>query len=142
MPHAARTTTAPTDPAAFLSAPSANRPPQGAPTPGPTVPFKPSRIDPMNREPTAKSALTAPFKQSRIDPMDREPTAKPTSIAPFEQFRIDPMDREPPAAPPLTSPTPTNGQSPKVPPVPLNRADRRRLKYLQRRRARAAGPHP
>jgi hypothetical protein len=141
----------------------ANRPPQGAPTPGPTAPFAPSRIDPMDREPAAKSAI-APFKQSRIDPMDREPTAKPGSIAPFEQFRIDPMDREPapkpaptapfkqfridpmdrepPAAPPPTSPTPTNGQSPKVPPAPLNRAERRRLKYLQRRRDRAAGPRP
>jgi hypothetical protein len=32
---------------------SANRPPQGAPTPGPTAPFKPSRIDPLNRDPGA-----------------------------------------------------------------------------------------
>jgi hypothetical protein len=32
---------------------SAIRPPQGPPTPGPTVPFKPFRTDPLNREPGA-----------------------------------------------------------------------------------------
>ena len=37
------------------AAPSANRPPQGAPTPSPTARFKPSRIDPLNREPGAVS---------------------------------------------------------------------------------------
>jgi hypothetical protein len=60
MPHAAPTSTAPTDPAAFLSAPSTNRPPQGAPTRSPTAPFKPSRSDPLNREPTARTGATAP----------------------------------------------------------------------------------
>jgi hypothetical protein len=54
MPYAALTPAAPSDPAAFLSAPSANRPPQGAPTPGPVAPIKPFRTDPLNREPTAK----------------------------------------------------------------------------------------
>jgi hypothetical protein len=49
-------------------APSANRPPQGAPTPGPTAPFKPFRVDPLNREPAAKLGSTASFKPSRIDP--------------------------------------------------------------------------
>ena len=93
----------------------ANRPPQGAPTPGPTAPFKPSRIDPMDREPAAKSAT-----------------------APFKPFRIDPMDREQPAEPPLPSRTPTDDQVPNAPPAPLNRAARRHLKYLQRRRDRAA----
>jgi hypothetical protein len=34
-------------------APSANCPLQGAPMPGPTAPFKPSRTDPLNREPDA-----------------------------------------------------------------------------------------
>jgi|HubBroStandDraft_1064217.scaffolds.fasta_scaffold213261_1 hypothetical protein len=34
--------------AAGLRAP-ANRPPQGAPTPGPTAPFKPFRTNPFNR---------------------------------------------------------------------------------------------
>jgi hypothetical protein len=106
-----------------------------------TAPFKPFRIDPMDREPTAKPGSIAPFKLSRIDPMDREPTAKPGSIAPFKLSRIDPMDREPPAAPSLTSLTPTN-EVPKAPPAPLNRAERRRLKYLQRRRARAGPPRP
>ena len=37
-------------------APSANRPPQGAPTPTPTARFKPSHADPLNREPTASLA--------------------------------------------------------------------------------------
>ena len=99
MPHAARTTTAPTDPAAFLSAPSANRPPQGAPTSSPTAPFKPSRIDPLNREPTAKSRSSARFKPFRTDPLNREPTAKPGSTAPFKPSRIDPLNREPGAFP-------------------------------------------
>ena len=82
MPHAAPTFTAPTDPAAFLSAPTANRPPQGAPTPGPTVPFKPSRTDPLNREPAADPSSTAPFKPFSTDPLNREPAAKPGSTAP------------------------------------------------------------
>src|SRR5580658_7629601 len=30
-----------------------------------TAPFKPSRTDPLNREPTVKSGSTAPFKSSR-----------------------------------------------------------------------------
>jgi hypothetical protein len=134
----------------------ANRSLQAAPTPGPTAPFKPSRIDPLNREPAAKSAnapfkpfridplnrepaakpdSTAPFKPFRIDPLNREPSAKPGSIAPFKPSRIDPLNREQRAEPPLTSPTPTNDQTP---PAPLNRAARRHLKYLQRRRDRAA----
>ena len=54
--------------------PSANRPAQVSPTPGSTAPFKPSRIDPLNREPTGKSAIV-PFKPSRIDPLNREPGA-------------------------------------------------------------------
>jgi hypothetical protein len=83
--------------AAELRAP-ATRPPQWARTPDPTAPFKPSRIDPMNREPMAKPA-TAPFKPSRIDPMNREPTAKPGSTAPFKPFRTDPLNREPMAKP-------------------------------------------
>jgi hypothetical protein len=58
------------------------RPSQGAPRPSPVAPFKPSRIDPLNREPAAKPGSTAPFKQSRIDPLNREPAAKPGSIAP------------------------------------------------------------
>jgi hypothetical protein len=76
----------------------ATRPPQWARTPDPTAPFKPSRIDPMNREPMAKPE-TAPFKPSRIDPMNREPTAKPGSTAPFKPFRTDPLNREPMAKP-------------------------------------------
>jgi len=92
----------------------------------------------LNREPAAKSA-TAPFKPFRIDPLNREPTAKPGSIAPFKPSRIDPLNREQPIEPPLTRPTPTNDQSP---PAPLNRAARHRLKYLQRRRDRAARPRP
>ena len=50
MPYATLTLAAPSDPAAFISAPSANRPPQGVPTPGPVAPSKPFRIDPLNRE--------------------------------------------------------------------------------------------
>src|SRR5580658_7327533 len=44
------------------------RPSPGAPTPGPAAPFKPSRTDPLNREPVAKPAPTVPFKPSRTDP--------------------------------------------------------------------------
>jgi hypothetical protein len=84
--------------AAGLRAP-ANRPPQGAPTPDPTAPSKPSRIDPLNREPTAKPGATVPFKPSRIDPLNREPAAKPGSTAPFKPSRIDPLNREPGALP-------------------------------------------
>src|SRR5580658_4983208 len=85
-------------------APSANRPSEGAPRPGPVAPFKPSGIDPMNREPTATPGSTAPFKQSRIDPMNREPAAKPGPTAPFKPFRIDPLNREPMAKPAPTAP--------------------------------------
>ena len=46
------------------AAPSANRPPQGAPTPSPTARFKPSRIDPLNREPDAVSRPRAPTSTS------------------------------------------------------------------------------
>jgi hypothetical protein len=76
-------------------APSANRPPQSAPTPGPTTRFKPSGTDPLNREPTAKPGSTAPFKLSRADPLNREPTAKPGSTVPFKPSRTDPLNREP-----------------------------------------------
>jgi hypothetical protein len=38
----------------------------------------------------------------------------------------------------MTSLTPTNDQAPNAPPALLNRAARRHLKYLQRRRDRAA----
>jgi hypothetical protein len=55
----------------------ANRPPQAAPTPGATAPFKPSRIDPLNREPAAKPGSTVPFEPSRIDPLNREPGVFP-----------------------------------------------------------------
>jgi hypothetical protein len=89
--------------AAGLRAP-ANRPPQGAPTPDPTAPSKPSRIDPLNREPTAKPGATVPFKPSRIDPLNREPAAKPGSTAPFKPSRIDPLNREPAAKPGSTAP--------------------------------------
>jgi hypothetical protein len=62
--------------------PSANRPPQGASAPGQTARFKPSRIDPLNREPAANPGSTAPFKPFRIDPLNREPTAKAGPPAP------------------------------------------------------------
>ncbi len=91
-------------PAALLSAPSANRPPQGAPTPGPTARFKPFRTDPLNREPTAKTGSTAPFKPFRTDPLNREQTAKPGATVPFKPFRTDPLNREPAAEPGSTVP--------------------------------------
>ena len=77
------------------TAPSANSSPQGAPMPSPTARFKPSRIDPLNREPMAKPGSTAPFKPFRTDPLNREPTAEPGSTAPFKPFRTDPVNREP-----------------------------------------------
>jgi hypothetical protein len=51
---------------------SAIRPSQGAPRPGPVAPFKPSRIDPLNREPTKNPSTTVPFKPSRTDPLNRD----------------------------------------------------------------------
>jgi hypothetical protein len=85
------------------------RPSQGAPRPSPVAPFKPSRIDPLNREPAAKPA-TAPFKQSRIDPLNREPGAK-SPTAPFKPFRIDPLNREPAAKPGSTAPRVTGSNA-------------------------------
>jgi hypothetical protein len=82
MPYATLTPAAPSDPAAFLSAPSTNRPPQGVQTPGLVAPSKPFRTDPLNREPTAKPVPTVPFKPSRTDPMNREPAAKTGATAP------------------------------------------------------------
>jgi hypothetical protein len=76
---------------------SAYRPAQVPLTAGPTAPFKHSRIDPLNREPTAKPGSTAPFKPFRTDPLNREPAAKSGSTAPFKPFRIDPLNREPTA---------------------------------------------
>ena len=74
--------------------------PYPAAKPGPTVPFKPFRTDPLNREPTARPGSTAPFKPFRTDPLNREPTAKPGSTVPFKPFRFkpsrtDPLNREP-----------------------------------------------
>jgi hypothetical protein len=89
--------------AAGLRAP-AIRPPQSAPTPGSTAPFKPFRTDPLNREPTAKPGSTVPFKPFRTDPSNREPTAKPGPTAPFKPFRTDPLNREPTAKPGSTVP--------------------------------------
>jgi hypothetical protein len=85
-------------------APSANRPPQKAPTPGSATPFTPSRIDPLNREPVPKSAPTVPFKSFRTDPLNREPTAKSGSTVPFKPFRTDPLNREPATKPGATAP--------------------------------------
>jgi hypothetical protein len=71
------------------------RPSQGALTPSPTVPFKPFRTDPLNREPAPKPASIAPFKPFRTDPLNREPAPKPAPTAPFKPFRTDPLNREP-----------------------------------------------
>src|SRR5579863_2834560 len=56
--------------------------PHAATRPGSTVPFKPSRIDPLNREPTTNPSMTVPFKPTRTDPLNREPTAKTSAPAP------------------------------------------------------------
>ena len=76
---------------------SAIRPSQGAPRPGPVAPFKPSRIDPLNREPTKNPSTTVPFKPSRTDPLNREPIAKPGRTVPSKPSRTDPLNREPTA---------------------------------------------
>jgi hypothetical protein len=47
------------------------------------------------------------FKPSRIDPMNREPPAKPAA-GPFEPFRIDPLNREPGAFQDPETPTRTS----------------------------------
>jgi hypothetical protein len=78
--------------------------------PGSTAPFKPFRTDPLNREPMAKPA-TAPFKPSRIDPLNREPTAKPGSTVPFKPFRTDPLNREPTSKPDPAAPRVTGSSS-------------------------------
>jgi hypothetical protein len=103
-------------------------PPQGAPTPGPTAPFKPSGIDPLNREPEAKLGPTVQFRPSRTDPSNREPTAKTGVTALFKPSQIDLSNREPGAFPdpdqyiasmnPLTSANPTD--------APHTRSQRRR----------------
>ena len=79
--------------------------PHAATRPGSTVPFKPSRIDPLNREPTTNPSMTVPFKPFRIDPLNREPTAKHGSTVPFKPSRIDPLNREPTAKPAPTAPS-------------------------------------
>jgi hypothetical protein len=85
------------------------------------TPFKPSRIDPLNREPTmdfkspriepADPEPAAPFKPSRIDPLNREPTAKPGSTVPFKPFRTDPLNREPTSKPDPAAPRVTGSSS-------------------------------
>jgi hypothetical protein len=112
------------------------RPSKGAPTPGPTAPFKPFRTDPLNREPAPKPAAPARFKPFRTDPLNREPTAKPTAPAQFKPSRIDPLNREPTAKPAPTAPfkpsrTDPLNREPAVPPNPT---------YITPTRA-AAVPH-
>jgi hypothetical protein len=136
---------------------SAYRPAQVPLTAGPTAPFKHSRIDPLNREPTAKPGSTAPFKPFRTDPLNREPTAKPGSTAPFKPFRTDPLNREPaayPAQPCRASPArmPPTPRCPRSPPAPMtqHRAQGNRVNEarsgLQRWRpvalSRPCFPHP
>jgi hypothetical protein len=96
---------------AGLCAP-AIRPSQAAPRPGPAAPFKPSRIDPLNREPTAQPGPNAPLKPFRIDPLNREPTAKPGPTAPFKPFSTDSLNREPTATPGSTVPFKRSGIDP------------------------------
>ena len=72
--------------------------------PATATPFKPSRIDPLNREPPVafKSprsepvdpAPTAPSKPFRTDPLNREPKAKPGATARFKPSRTDPLNRD------------------------------------------------
>jgi hypothetical protein len=95
--------------AAGLCAP-AIRLSQGAPRPNPVAPFKPSRIDLLNREPTAKPGPTVPFKPSRIDPLNREPAAKPAT-APKKPSRTDPLNREPTATTGATAPRVTRSNA-------------------------------
>jgi hypothetical protein len=67
--------------------------PHPAPKPGPTTPFKPSRIDPLNREPPVA------FEPPRIE------SAGPDPAVSFESSRIDPLNREPPVPPTLRTKT-------------------------------------
>src|SRR5580658_7611742 len=48
----------------------------------------------LNRDPTAKPGATAPFKPSRTDPLNREPTVK-TATAPSKPSRTDPVHLTP-----------------------------------------------
>jgi hypothetical protein len=89
--------------------------PHPAPNPAAATPFKPSRTDPLNREPEAKSGPTAPFQPFRTDPLNREPTAKPGATAPFKPFRTDPLNlTRPRLAPQPRRPPPP--QKPRAPP--------------------------
>jgi len=84
------------------------RPSQGAPRPSPVAPFKPSRIDPLNREPAAKPGSTAPFKPFRIDPMNREPGAfpGPDPLRPGHRFHAHARSRQSTRRAALTAPAP------------------------------------
>jgi hypothetical protein len=63
--------------------------PQPAAKPAATMPFKPSRIDPLNREPPA------PFESPRIKPVN------PKAAVPSKPSSTDPLNREPPVPPTL-----------------------------------------
>ncbi len=123
--------------------------------PGAAAPFKPSRTDPLNREPPAAFASpriepanhkpTVPYESSRTDPLNREPPAafaspritpaNPKPTVPFESSRTDPLNREPPAA--FASPPPP--PKPTVPPArPARRAPATRAATPISGRAQAA----
>ena len=104
--------------------------------PGPTVSFKPSRTDLLNRAPAAKPA-TAPFKPFRTDPLNREPKAMPRPGAASEPLARNaihrktaapPAARHGPIAPTPDHPTATLTGRPPPPPraTPPTAAPRRR----------------
>jgi hypothetical protein len=85
-----------------LRAPAILCPPQGTPLSVPVARFKPSRTDPLNREPPTPGP-TVPFKPFRTDPLNREPTAKPGSTVAFKPSRNDLLHLIPPRRRPSTA---------------------------------------
>ena len=88
--------------------------------PGAAAPFKPSRTDPLNREPPAA------FASPRIEPANHKPTV------PYESSRTDPLNREPPAAFASPPPPPSQPCRPRARPA----AHRQRARQPQSRAAR------
>jgi hypothetical protein len=97
---------------------------------------RPGGATPSTASPSAPSAPARPASHKAPAPAEAHPSRPPLTGRQTEPAERIAVQRERPAAPraePLADPTP---------PAPLNRAARRRLKCLQRRRDHAARPRP
>jgi hypothetical protein len=112
---------------AGLRGPRCGHPPNDAPPSPQAGPKSPGR-NALQREPTVRPAARQTETAGRIAVQRENPTPPPpTRSAPSAARRT--LRAEPPTPDP-------------APPAPLNRAARRRLKHLQRRRDRTARPRP